>query len=293
MISKYLKFCIFILCLTYTNSLYSQIQIAINMDQLKYIQHEPIDMTIHVINDTGSQLTFGKNGGKIEFLILSELNEFSKMVNPYKENFNPANGLILGAGETKKMTVRINKHFNLGRPLRYRIKARISHPRLQNAIETKNPLSFEVAEGQTIETRSFGLTDVTDPQKIITRKYTILGFHQNRNSIYCIKFHDSKWIYALHRLGPKVRGVPLRHEVDSFANIHTLTQLEPKIFSHVIFSPDGKKQQELVYRASFDNIPRLNKDTDLGKVSVRDGLKAIEGIDYIRQGDKIKILNKN
>lgn len=293
MISKCLKLFILILSFISTNSLYSQVQISIDLERLKYIQHEPIDMTISVVNDTGSQLIFGKNGGKIEFLVLSELNNFSKRINSYKENFNPANGLILGAGETKKMTVRINKHFDLGRALRYRVKARISHPRLQNALETKDPLNFEVAEGQTIETRSFGLTDVTDPQKIITRKYTILGFHQNRNSIYCIKFHDSKWIYALHRLGPKVRGVPLRHDIDSFSNIHTLTQLEPKVFSHVIFSPDGKKQQELIYRASFDNVPRLHRDPEIGKISVRDGLKAIEGIDFIRQGETIKILNKN
>ena len=292
MLNKCLKLLIFVYCLTFSQSLYSQVQIAIDMDQVKYIQHEAIDLTMHVINDTGSQLSFGKSGGKIEFLILSEINNFSTKVDPYKESFNPAYGLTLGAGETKKMGIRLNKHYDLGKAVRYRIIARISHPRLQNAIQTNTPLNFEVSPGQLIESRSFGVADVLDPQKIITRKYSILGFHENRNSVYCIKFHDDKWSYALHRLGPKVRGVPLRHDVDSFSNIHTLTQLEPKVFSHVIFSPDGKKQQELIYRASFDNVPRLHRDTDLGKISVRDGLKAVEGIDYIKQGNKVKLLNK-
>jgi hypothetical protein len=282
---------VFLFCITFSNFLYSQIQIAVDMDEVRYIQHEGIDITLHVINDSGSQLTFGNNGGKIEFLILSEVNDFSTKINSFQKSFNPAKGLLLAAGETKKMTIRLNKYFPLSKAVRYRIKARISHPRLQNAVETRKYLDFEVSAGDLLRTRDFGLSDVRDPQKILTRSYSIVGFNEKRSSSYCLKIHDSKWVYALHRLGPKVRGVPLQDDVDSFSNIHILIQLQPKIFSHSIFSPDGKKQQEIIYRASFDNVPRLDRDPDLGKISVRDGLKATEGIDYIRQGNQIKILN--
>lgn len=292
MLRKTYKLAVLIFCLALSNSAYSQIQIAMDMDQVKFIQYEAIDLTLHVINDSGSQLTFGKNGGKIEFLILSEVNDFSTKINSFKENLNPASGLVLGAGETKKIKLRLNKYFPLHKAVRYRIKCRISHPRLQNAVETKKFLDFEVSQGDLISTRSFGMSDALTPQKIITRNYSIIGFNENRNASYCIKFFDDKWVYSLHRLGPKVRGVPLQHDVDSFSNIHTLIQLEPKIFSHTIFSPIGKKQQEIIYRASFDNVPKLNRDTDLGKISVLDGLRAIEGVDYVRQGDKIKIFNK-
>lgn len=292
MLKKTYQLTVLFFCLIFSNSLYSQVQIAMDMDQVKYIQYEAIDLSLHVINDSGSQLTFGKSGGKIEFLILSELNDFSTKIDPYKESLNPAEGLVLGAGETKKVTLRLNKYFPLHKAVRYRIKCRISHPRLQNAIETKKFLDFEVSAGDLISTRSFGMSDALDPQKIITRKYSVIGFNEHRNSMYCIKFFDDKWVYSLHRLGPKVRGVPLQHDVDSFSNIHTLIQLEPKIFAHTIFSPAGKKQQEIVYRASFDNVPRLSRDSDLGKISVKDGLKAIEGVDYVKQGDKIKIFNK-
>ena len=73
MIKKKYQLVVFIFCITFSNLLYAQLQIAVDMDQVKFVQHEAIDITLHVINDTGSQLKFGKNGGKIEFLILSEL----------------------------------------------------------------------------------------------------------------------------------------------------------------------------------------------------------------------------
>jgi len=85
-------------------------------------------------------------------------------------------------------------------------------------------------------------------------------------------------------------GIPVRHQVDSFSNIHTLVLLQPKIYVYTIFSPEGKIQQELIYKANFDNIPRLERDTSLGRVKVVNGFKAIEGVDYIRQGSNIRML---
>lgn len=271
-------------------AVHAQLQIAVDFDKTRFIQHEPIDMTLQVINNSGTQLTFGKNKGKIEFMILSEVNKFTTIVRPFKEDFNPADGLILGAGETKKINIRINKYFPMSQDVKYRIIARISHTRLQNAIQTKKPFEIEVAKGQEISTHIFGVTDIANPKNVQTRKYSLLGFNVNNNEMYCLKVFDDKWVYALHRLGPKVNGVHPQHEIDSFSNIHVLIQLEPKVFMHSVFSPEGKKQQEVIYKASFDNIPYLDRDADLGKISVRDGLKAIEGVDYIKQGDSYKIL---
>jgi hypothetical protein len=274
-----------------SSSLYSQLQIVVDMDQVKFIQHEAVDVTLHVINNSGSQLSFGNDQGKIDFLIVSEINNFSTLVAPYGKNFNPADGLIIGSGETKKITVRVNKFFDLAKAMKYRLKARISHPRLQFATETKNFTEFEVAEGDVLKTRNFGVADFVDPNRILTRTYAIIGFNEKNHSSYCLKIYDDKWVYALHRLGPRVRGVEIQDDIDSFSNIHVLIQLEPRVFSHVIYSPDGNKQQEVIYRASFDNVPVLTRDPDLGKISVRDGLRATEGVDYVRQGDKIKMLN--
>ena len=270
----------------------AQVQIAIDFDKTKFIQHEPIDMTVQVINNSGTQLTFGKNSGKIEFLILSEVNKFNTIVAPYKANFNPAAGLILGAGETKKLSIRLNRHFPMSQDVKYRIRARISHDRLGNAVQTKKPFEIEVARGDEISTHLFGVPDITNPKKVKTRKYSLLGFNVNNNEMYCLKIYDENWVYALHRLGPKVQGIHPQHEVDSFSNVHVMIQLEPKVFIHSVFSPEGKKQQEVLYKASFDNVPRLVRDQDLGKISIRDGLKAIEGVDYVKQGNTYKILVK-
>ena len=284
-------FC-FLICLFSAFALQAQLKVALDFNKTRFIQHEPIDMSVHVINNSGTQLTFGKTDGKIEFLILSEVNDFTTIVNAYDPKFNPAAGLILGAGETKKMSIRLNKHFPMSKDVKYRISARISHRSLQTALQTIKPEEIEVAQGNEISTHLFGVTDVTNPKKVMSRKYSLLGFNVNNNEMYCLKVFDDKWVYALHRLGPKVIGVNPQHEVDAFSNIHFLIQLEPKVFLHVVFSPEGKKQQEVIYKASFDNVPRLKRDNDLGKISIRDGLRAVEGVDYVKQGNNYKILTR-
>ena len=284
----------------FSSNLSAQIQLALEFNRDTFIQHEAIDLTLHVINNTGTQLNFGNNQGKIEFLIVSEVSNWSKQVDPYKKKdangklkkpFNPAAGLILGAGETKKLTIRLNRHFPLSKAVKYRILARLSHNRLTKAMQTAKHKEIEVVEGNLVETRTFGVADDVDPKKINTRKYSLIGFNVKNIDRYCLKIHDDKWVYALHRVGPKVHGITPQHDVDSFSNIHILIQLEPKIFLHTIFSPEGKKQQEVIYKASFDNVPKLKRDAEIGKISVVNGLKAVEGVDYVKQGDHFKMIN--
>ncbi|NQZ56627.1 MAG: hypothetical protein HRT88_04050 [Lentisphaeraceae bacterium] len=290
MLKKYRILFFAIFGLVFSQQCFSQVQLSISFGKATYIQHEGIDITLELTNDSGTQLAFGKTTGKIEFLVLNELNNFSTRVSPYKKGFNPAEGLLLGAGESKILTIRLNKYYPLAKALNYRVKAIITHPAMNNAIRTKNFEDFTVISGNVIETKIFGVTDINNPKKVKSRKYDILGFNIANNSMYCMKIYDDKWVYALHRLGPRVRGIHVQHQVDTFSNIHVLIQLQPQIFMHTIFSPSGTKQQEVLYRASFKNVPRLIRDTNLGKVTVLDGLRAEEGVDYIRQGNKFRLL---
>jgi hypothetical protein len=301
MIKKSTSPLFFILFLGICLSSNAQIQLAIEFNRNKFIQHEAVDLTLHVINNSGSQLSFGKSKGKIEFLILSEISNWTTKVDPFKKfqedkttgksGFNAAAGLTLGAGETKKVTIRLNKYFPMAKAVKYRIKARLSHPRLNKALETAKFQEIEISKGNILETRTFGVADDKDPKKINSRKYTILGFNVDNNDMYCIKFWDDKWVYSLHRLGPRVQGIRPQHDVDSFSNVHVLIQLEPKVFIHTIYSPEGKEQQEVIYKASFDNVPKLKRDSDLGKITVINGLKAIEGVDYVKQGNTYRMIN--
>ena len=275
----------------FSSNLSAQVQLGLDFNREKFIQHEAVDMTLQVVNNSGTQLNFGNNSGKIEFLILSEINNWSTQVNPYKKDFNPADNLVLGAGETKKLQIRLNKHFPLSKAVKYRITVRLSHRNMTKAMQTVKPKEIEIVKGTVKTTRTFGVADDRDPKKINTRKYSLVGFNVKNNDRYCLKVYDDKWVYALHRLGPKVQGISPQHDVDSFSNIHVLMQLEPKVFLHTIFSPEGKKQQEVIYRASFDNVPKLNRDPDIGKLTVINGLKAVEGVDYVKQGDNFKMIN--
>ena len=153
---------------------------------------------------------------------------------------------------------------------------------IQNVdFKTKKAADLEVVDGSVAIKRNFGVVKVEKGEKkIYTRTYEIIGFDKDDGNIYFLKIHDKKFIYCLHRIGPKVKGIKLQHAIDSFSNVHVLAHVRPKLFKHIIYSPEGKLQQQKFYKGTKDIYPILNRDTDLGRVTILNGIPAVEGKDY-------------
>lgn len=264
-------------------SLHAQIEIGAHFKRNRLLQFEKIKTTLVLVNNSGSRLFFGKNDkdSGMDFEVFRVDGTQRTRLKPFKhqKDFNPVEGLMLAAGETRSLAVNLNSYYPMATIGEYEVVARVRHSRIPNKYFQTKAQFLKVEEGFVLESRDFG---VRNPEngKVISRKYDIQTFSKLDNDMYTLKVYDKKWVYALNRLGPKVMGIPLKHEVDAFSNIHVLIQLKPKIFRHMLFNSKGKLKQSKFYKASFENVPTLVRDIGVGKVSVSGGYPAVEGKDY-------------
>ena len=268
----------------------AQVQYGLSFDRERYLQYEKIQVTFTVVNNSGTRLTFGANerSGKMKLLVVDPEN---RLVAPYDAKFNPMNGLVLAAGETKSLVFNINEHFSMTRQGRYKVSASLTHPSLSGlAFETPEKL-ISVETGTMLKQKNFGVVDMKDSNVIHPRSYDIISFKEKSGDVVCLKVYDKNWVYALLRLGPYVDGVKVNHDVDTFSNIHTLIQVKPRVFIHMVFSDTGSIKQFIVYRATFENVPLMTRDSKLGTIRIFGGEKLIEGEDYIRIGNTLELRN--
>ena len=286
----YTKLIFIFIIFTGAYSVSAQVKYGVTFDRERYLQYEKIKATLTIVNNSGARLNFGQDEstGKLKLLIIDPKNT---MVKPRLKHFNPMNGLVLAAGETKSLTFNLNEHFRMSRIGRYKVSASLSHPAIGGLAFEVPKQDISVEPGTLIHKNSFGVSDINDPNRITSRSYEILTFKEDQHNILCLKVFDKNWIHGLQRIGPYVHGVKLHHDVDTFTNIHTLVQVKPRIFIHMIFSNEGRLKQFVVYRASFDNVPQMSRNPQLGTLTVSGGSKLIEGVDYVKDGTSIELKN--
>ena len=137
----------------------AQVQYGLSFDRERYLQYEKIQVTFTVVNNSGTRLNFGTNesSGKMKLLVVDPEN---RLVSSYDNNFNPMNGLVLAAGETKSLVFNVNEHFSMTRQGRYKISASLTHPSLSGwAFETPEKL-ISINTGTTLKQKNFGVVDM-------------------------------------------------------------------------------------------------------------------------------------
>lgn len=264
-------------------SAYAQVEIGVNFKRNRLLQFEKIKTSLVLVNNSGSKLSFAaddkKSGMSFDIFRVDGTQRTRLKTFKKQKGFNPVGGLVLAAGETRHLSVNLNSYYPMSTVGEYEIVAKVKHMRIPGRTFRTKPQFIKVEEGFVLETRSFGVRDAENG-KVSSRKYDIQTFSKLEGDVYTLKIYDDKWVYSLSRLGPKVLGIPLKHEVDAFSNIHVLIQLKPKIFRHMLFNSRGKLRQSKFYKASFENVPTLTRDLNVGKVSISGGFPAVEGKDY-------------
>ncbi|WDE99048.1 hypothetical protein PQO03_14520 [Lentisphaera profundi] len=268
----------------------AQVQYGLSFDRKRYLQYEKIQVTFTVVNNSGTRLAFGANerSGKLKLLVVDPEN---RLIPAYDVKFNPMNGLVLAAGETKSLVFNINEHFSLTRLGDFKVSASMTHPTLTGLAFETPQTTISVQSGTMLKKKTFGVVDLEDSNMIHARSYEIIAFKEEEGDIVCLKVYDKKWVYALLRLGPYVTGVKVNHDVDTFSNIHTMIQVKPRVFIHMVFSDTGAIKQFIVYRATFENVPIMTRDSKLGTVRIFGGEKLVEGEDFIRVGNTLELRN--
>jgi len=257
---------------------YAQIGISLTTDRRRYLRYEPIYATVVVRNYAGNTLVFGvgAKGGRLRFQIEKE---DGHMVDERRPGTNPAAGLILGAGETKTLTLMLNNLYKLSDEGLYRIRARIGHPRLRHDY-ISDPVEIEVRDGVVVWEQRVGLPTSDPARSIQYRDFQLLLFHADRGEMYCLRARDAKHIYGVLRLGPRIAGADPQCDVDAVSNVHVLFMIRPRLCAYRVYSPDLELRLDRYYMVE-NTMPRLVRDSELGRVTVVGGRPAIEGVDFV------------
>jgi len=260
-----------------TVSSFGQIGIGLTADRRKYLRYEPINMKVTLRNYTGNTLVFGLDPkeGSLRFKITRSDHRPVRMMS---SDANPAAGLILGTGETKTLNLAINGLFDMQWIGTYRIQAVVRHPRLSNDY-ISDPVSIDVRGGLVCWRQSVGIPASSSTMRIQPREASLVLFHADVGDIYCLRVEDKQKVYGVVRLGSKVAGGKPECDVDAISSIHVLLLVRPRLYAYRVYDYNLKLRQDRYYILDH-STPHLVRDAEIGRITVKGGRAAVEGVDY-------------
>jgi len=258
----------------------AQLGIALESNFDRYLRYEPIEITVVIRNYSGNTLVFSDEGstnrGHLFFTIETHGNAPVKRVD---SRANPVTDLVLGAGETRELSLALNTIYDLQNEGGYTVTAQIGHRRLPNDYQS-NPITFEVREGIPIVTRNLGLPSTSSTAAIQALKASLLLFNDGKGALYCLRVEDDTNVYGTVRLGPQIAGAPPQMDADAASDIHVLLQSAPRLYSYSVYTIKNREvrlRQQRFYVAETD-VPTLTREP--GYLKVINGRPAVEGEDY-------------
>ena len=255
---------------------FGQIGIGLKLDRHKYLSYEPIQAEITLRNDTGNTLVFDANS-KENRLLLNVEDDHGLHIQPRTQT-NVVAGLILGAGETRKLQFALNALFGMNRPGMYKVTAQVGHVRLSGMYED-GPVTVPVISGISVWSREFGLPVDNSGDPIALRKVSLLIFPDGKHDLYALQLEDEKSVYGVVRLGPRFGANRPQCEVDAFSNIHVLHLIRPRLVEYRVLDCNFNPKVHRYYTVN-NASPKLQRDAEIGQIMVVGGELAVEGRDY-------------
>lgn len=268
-------------------AVHAQLGIALASTETQFLRYEPVEVTVTLRNYSGNTLAFSEEGGNRGYLFFLIEAHNGKIVRQLKPESNPADGLVLNAGETRSLTVPLNNFFDLRSTGSYTVKARVGHARLSSDYQSET-LAFEVREGLAVISRNVGLPGGEGDGAIKTMKASLLLFQAGQESIYCLQVEDDKLVYGTIRLGRQISSSEPELDADATSDLHLLFQVTSRIYSYRVYSLTGGRvrlRQETFYLPG-NGVPRLSRSP--GYITVANGRPATEGVDYRIEGGEVR-----
>ena len=262
---------------------FAQLGINIETDRLKYVNFEPVRVTVTLRNYSGNTLTFGldpETQGRLDFDVTRQ---HGPPVQPVDEGASPVTGLVLGAGETKTLTFSLNTLYDMQEEGTYDIYGQIGHPQLEDDFRS-DTATVEIRPGTVIWTRQMGMPSRPQGAKIPSRQVSLLVFHDVQGDVYCLRVEDGEYVYRVVRLGRRVIGSSPECDVDAISSIHVLLPVRPRLFVHHVYDCDVRLKQERHYTLD-GSAPHLHRDPDVGRIMVAGGRPAVKGVDFVLAED--------
>ena len=261
-----------------------QIGMNLTLNRTAYMQYEPVYACVTLRNDSGRPLVIGEDPRLQGFLLFEHTDSKGRLV-PKRTGARELSitGLLLRAGEIKKLVIPLNRYYDIDKDGIYRVNAYISHSMLQDEFQS-NIVRFDVEPGVDVWSRTVGLPELGnnsggEQQPVQTRTYRILAMQENAVKYYYLMIRDATKIYGVMRIGKALGGEKLRQDVDMLSRLHILIPISPKVFRYLCIRIDGSVQAD-EYRKITATIPSLVRDPGNGMITLVGGTTARAGVDY-------------
>jgi len=248
----------------------AQINLDLKLDRSLYLAHEPITGELIIVNMAGRDLIFGESGG-LSWLDFTVTDGAGHLITPVQGEANER-PIVLGAGQTHKHKVTINRRYPMAGIGTYRVKASIHFPQINRVFETK-PITVQVTDGQPMWSQIVGVPQ-GHPQAGSYREYSLMTYYHGARSkalYFRLKDSDSGMVFRTYPLGDYMTLRPPEKAIDSQNNLHILHMSGPQAYRYTVISIDGEpvRQQNLYEKGS--NRPQL-KNSGYGEVTVVGGI---------------------
>jgi hypothetical protein len=248
----------------------AQLGIELKLDRQYYLSYEVVSATVTLRNYTGNTLIFGGTGpGEKGSFLHFLMRRGSEKLMPVTQGAKPLGDLILGAGETRRVTLVLNDLYNLQPDGKYVVSAQIGHFRLPQDYRSAEQ-HFEVSRGTMVWNRTVGVPGADAAARIESRQVSLLLLRERLGSVYCLRIENEQMVFAVIRLGAQFMGSAPEIDIDAVSNIHVLFQLRSRLFAHRVYDCRGRVREDKHFLME-KTVPHLYRDAELGRIMVQGG----------------------
>lgn len=248
----------------------AQINLDLKLDRTLYLAHEPITGELLIVNMAGRDLIFGESGG-LSWLDFSVTDGRGHLITPVQGE-RSERPIVLGAGQTYKHKVTINRRYPMATIGTYRVKASVHFPQINRVFETKQ-VTVQVTEGQPMWSQIVGVPQ-GHPQAGTYREYSLMTYYHGARSkalYFRLKDSDSGMVFRTYPLGDYMALRPPTHAIDSQNQLHILHMTGPQAYRYTIINIDGEPVRQQTLYEKGANRPEL-KSSGHGDVTLVGGV---------------------
>ncbi len=248
----------------------TSVTVEVTLEQDQFLSGEDLRAAVRITNLSGQTLQLGREEGWVTFFVES-LDNFIVSRNgapPVAGEFSLENSL------TATKRVNLTPYFNIQRPGRYRLVARVKIPQW-NLEVTSNPRFFDVISGTRLHVLEFGMPAAeADSGLPEVRKYVLQQANYNKDMRLYLRVTDASEskVYKMFPLARMLSFSRVEAQLDRFSNIHVLHQTGQRGFTYHVVNPDGQIVLRQTHDIVGDSRPRL-RTIEGGRISVMGGVR--------------------
>ena len=245
----------------------AQLMVELKLNKNLYVAYEPINAQVTVSNRAGRDIVLGgpANSSWLSFDVATDQGDpiLPAATRPI------ASSTVLGAGKSLTVNVSLGKHYALGLPRNYRIKANAYFSGTGQYM-TSRPNLFGVTTARKIWEQVIGIPR-GKPGAGSYRHYSLLVFRDTQRTLLYVRVRDqaTKRVLATYSLGRLIEVRDPQATIDGNNRLHVLFLGAPRTYTHKVIDYGGETLLADIYKDG-GGAPQLLLDST-GKVTVRGG----------------------